>query len=244
MAEEDRPTSVLDKITRLNLLDIVLERARNFNKKALIQCLIYVGRMNPQRHSPQDLIEHYERMFKNYTGLLQLEPASGLLLLYPNHFVHVLEGPENVLADVMIDLSESKELSSIISETKVLVYINDIPTRLYSQWSSRVLNLASVRMDESKMQESIESIVSEALTLILKLGAELGKYQKIQLKTHLDQLTTKFQNLLLPQDLIESLLKSKKLLTVPDFNKKYSLPPAITLDSELVWPMRNHFPNL
>jgi len=35
--------------------------------------------------------EHYDRLFKEFQLKVQCEPATGLLLIFPHHCVHVLE---------------------------------------------------------------------------------------------------------------------------------------------------------
>ena len=240
MAELDRPNSALDNLTRLNLLDIVLERSRNLSKKALVHCLVYVGRLNNEKsNSQQAVADFHEQFFKSLGGgQFQLETITGLLLLYPGHFVHVVEGPENVLRDLINGVCE-KGSDLIMKDVKLLVYRNDAPARMFSQWSFRVLNLISVRMDESKNQDTLETKVTEAINLILKLAKELSQFSKTQLKTNLDQLTSKYSSMLPPQDLLESLVKSKDLPLINQYQKKSAQPLQITLDSELVWPIQN-----
>ena len=36
-------------------------------------------------------LDYFDQLFKSYAGNLQVEIVSGLLLIYPNHFVHVIE---------------------------------------------------------------------------------------------------------------------------------------------------------
>ena len=237
-----RPTSALDNVTKQNLLDIVIERTRSTNKKSLIHRLIYLGRLNPDVRNPIELGEHYENFFRSATGNFQTEPVSGLLLLYPSYFVHILEGPENVLFDVIKE--GVKNGNNTILDCKVLVYVNNVPGKLFSIWAFRVLSLTAVRMDGSKMQESFENSVTDALTLIHKLANELLKLTKVQLKGALDQLTVKYTHLLIPQDLIETLLGLKELLSFSQFETKYMLPLHVTLDEELVWPVQDFPPPL
>ena len=237
----ERPTSALDNLTRLNLLDIVLERTRALNKKSLVHCMIYIGRLNSdQSNSQQAVADFHERFSKIYTGQFHIETITGLLLIYPGHFIHVVEGPENLLKDLVYGVND-RNSGSFMKEVKLVVYRNDAPTRLFSQWSSRILNLISVRMDESKNQDAIETKVTEGINFIMKLAQELSKIPKAQLKTNLDQLTSKFSTALPPQDLIESLIKSKELPLLSTYQQKTFQPTQVVLDSELVWPVQNDF---
>ena len=47
----------------------------------------------------------------------QTEQASGLLLLYPSYFVHILEGPDNLLFDVIED--HLKKINGSMHDCKV-----------------------------------------------------------------------------------------------------------------------------
>ena len=237
----ERPTSALDNLTRLNLLDIILERTRALNKKSLVHYLIYIGRLNrEQSNSQQAVADFHERLLKNYTGQFQIETITGLLLIYPGHFIHVVEGPENLLKDLVYGVNE-RISGNFMKEVKLLVYRNDAPTRLFSQWSSRVLNLISVRMDESKNQDALEVKVTEAINLIMKLAQNLSRIPKSQIKANLDQLASKFSTALPPQDLIESLIKYKELPLLSKYQRKNLQPTKVTLDSELVWPLQKDF---
>jgi len=238
--DDERPTSALDNLTRLSLLDVVLQRTASLNRKSLIHLVVIVGKLNPERRFPQDLAEHFERMFKSYSGHFQVEPLTGLLLIYPNHFLHIVEGPHGILDEVINVFSEKKGAAGDVSEVKLLVYSSDVPARLFSQWAYRILNISSVRMDESKMQDSIETKISEALLYINKLSKELSKIPKLQLKASFDQLSTKYSNLLLPQDIIECLLKSKDLPTLTDYVKMHKSSLDVTLQNELIWPIQDN----
>ena len=144
MADLERPTSALDNLTRLNLLDVVLERSRNFSKKSIVHCMIYVGRLNSEHSNAQLAVaDFHERFFKSFGGQFQVEIITGLLLLYPGHFVHIVECPENVLSE-LVDGLIAKSAGNIMKDLKLIVHTHDTPARLFSQWSYRVLNLVSV----------------------------------------------------------------------------------------------------
>lgn len=237
MDDDGRPTSALDNLTRLNLLDVVLEKARTLNRKSLINFLVIIGKLNPEQRFSHELADYFEKQWKSSSGNLQaMEAVSGLLLIYPNHFVNILEGSESILYEMLLLFAEKKP--DVVSEAKVLAFVNNVPARLFSQWSYRILNLSSVRMDESQLQESIETKVSEALTFLVKLSKELATVSKLQFKAALDQLTTKYAHLILPQDLIEVLMKSKELVSIGEYGRRDKCPLDITLDYEVVWPVQ------
>jgi len=238
-----RPTSALDNISRQNLLNILLEGTRNTTRKSLLHRLIYIGRLSPEVRNPVELGDYYKNFFRSLANNAdktnwQSEPASGLLLLYPSYFVHILEGPENLLYDVIED-NIRKEGNAML-DCKVLVFVSNIPGKLFSTWQYQVLSLTAVRMDASKMQDTFENSVTDALTLIHKLANEFLK-AKAQMKGALD-LTGRYAHLLIPQDLIESLLGFRELLTFEEYKEKYMSPMQVALDSEFVWPIQQFPP--
>ena len=54
---------------------------------------------------------------------------------------------------------ETTQDQHLISQSKVLVISSNVPTRLFSQWSFRVLNLPASRLEEYETSEPIESLV-------------------------------------------------------------------------------------
>lgn len=240
-----RPTSALDSINRQNLLKVVLEGTRNTNKKCLLHRLIYVGRLNPEVRNPVELGENYKNYFRSAVAnadktTWQTEQATGLLLLYPSYFVHILEGPENLLFSV-IEENLKKEDNTML-DCKVLVYVNNITGRFYGTWQYHVLTLKARQIDASKHEDSFENTITDAITLLHKLSAEFIK-AKAQMKGAMD-LVGKYSHLLLPQDVIECLLGLSELMSFNDFALRYMSPFQVTLDEEVMWPMQEFPPQI
>lgn len=235
---DDRPDSALDNLTRVCLLDVVQERSRSLNKKALIHRMLVVGRLVQAQQCQQELADFFDQLVKKYSGPLQIEAVSGLFLIYASHFVHLLEGPEQALMEFLTSLSDIEKQEDMVGSSKVVLIVNDVPTRLFSLWNYRCVNIASLRMDESKVQESVQSKISDSMVLMMKLSQELAKVPKLQQKGVLDQLVSKHSHLLIHSDLVESLLKSTELLSADEYVKMYTKPLHVTLDNELVWPVK------
>ncbi|XP_065065859.1 testis-expressed protein 47-like [Rhopilema esculentum] len=221
---------------RSSLLNVVLNRTEALKRKELIHRLVYIGKLRFDQSDKREIGDYYEKFYKNHNSHAQVEPVTGLLLIYPQNFVHVIEASTGVLMETIKDLDAKQKRGSLLKEAKVLLSVGNIPVRLYSQWNYRVLNLPAIRTDETKLAESTENLLSEALALTLKLGYQLSRVSKLSLKTSLDQMHDKYRDLLIPEDIIEKILKSQDLCDPSQYLKKYCTPLEITLDRDLVWP--------
>ncbi|XP_033108435.1 testis-expressed protein 47-like [Anneissia japonica] len=234
----DAKTDSMYESARLNLLEVIEERNRALNKKSLLHRLVYVAQLSENLNDKNDLGAHYEKQLKNWQNHHQGESATGLLLAYPNYFVHLVETCSDEITAIIRDLKQMTETeNSPISHSKILVISSNVPSRLFQQWSFRVLNLPASRLEEYETSEPIEKLVPECLTLMLKLGAYLAKQPKITQRNIMDSLHEKVPDLLIPQDLIGFLLRSDDLLSPQSYLEKYDRPFDIVLDNELVWPL-------
>ena len=57
-------------------------------------------------------------------------------------------------------------------------------------------------------------------------------------------LTGKFSHLLIPQDMIESLLSFRELMTLEELKAKYMSPLHVKLSAEVVWPVKEFPPKI
>lgn len=224
---------------RLSLFDLILERTRAQNKKQLVHRLVYVSKIRQDLNDRKEIGAHYERFFKELQTQVHGEAVTGLLLIYPVHIIHVVETSYNILLKVIKDLEEDEQsISGMLLNTKILVCTGDLNNRLFGQWSFRTLNLAVSRMQEFTTNEPIDVVVTEALTLVIKLAEYLAKLPKISLTNTMDQLPEKVPDLLVRQDLIEYILNSQELNTPSLYLKRYTTPVDIVLESEMAWPMQ------
>lgn len=132
-------------------------------------------------HRPPHSTAHYERLFRSCRQRYQGDAPTGLLLVYPQHCVHLMEAPWDVLRTVVQDLEEMESkgyaglvltclqwmnfhslppYSGFLKDSKLLNFDSNIDQRLYPQWAYRVLNLPTLTKGESyKTQEPIEQTV-------------------------------------------------------------------------------------
>lgn len=216
------------------LLDM-LEAIRAESRKQVVHRVVYVSRLSPSLADKRDIGQHYERMFKACQTKYQGEGPTGLLLIYPQHCLHLIEAPWEVLVDVIRDLDSNREL---LQSSRLVTFSAHCRQRLYPQWAVRVLNLPALPKGELyQTQDPLESTVAESLSSLYKLGVYLSKLTQHQLKATMDSLISQVPQLLLQQDVLEYYLGCTELNSPAEFLRRYTTPTHIQLDRELVWPL-------
>ncbi|XP_071969829.1 testis-expressed protein 47-like isoform X1 [Engystomops pustulosus] len=206
--------------------------------KSLLHRLIFVSKISPDLADKRDLGEYWEQQFQRYN---QGENVTGLLLLYPAYTVHCLESSGDVLYCVIRDLQRMKKQGdrAFVLDPKIVVTSHNISSRLFSQWSYKVLDVPGQYLGDKFSEEATDGIITECLTKILKIGKHLTKYPKGS-KNIPDSVFEKVPELTIPQTSILHLLQCKDLLTPEQFLKMYDSPLNIMLDSDRVWPTPVH----
>ncbi|XP_067914137.1 testis-expressed protein 47 isoform X2 [Heterodontus francisci] len=227
---------------RVTMLMSLQAKQREERKKSLLHRLFLLAKIPPELVDKRDLGGYYESLFQKLQRYHQGEGITGLLLLYPNYAVHVIESSSDVLYSVIQDLRDVQQQQerALLLESKILVMSHNIPSRLFQHWKYNILNISTKRLDDTLQGEPIEKIISECLTALLKLGMHMRKAYKESPNNPPDSVLDNVPELIVPQDLIRRLLKSNELLTPAQFLDIYNAPLKIIIDSELVWPMPEH----
>ena len=74
-------------------------------QKQVVHCLVIVSRLSPSIADKRDIGVHYEKLFKSCQQRYQGEGPTGLLLVYPQHCVHLVESPWEIIVQVISDLN-------------------------------------------------------------------------------------------------------------------------------------------
>eukprot|EP00794_Sanderia_malayensis_P009212 gene9212-10186_t len=104
---------------RLSLLDIVYERAKGLNKKAIIHRFIFIGKFNSDHSDRSRFADHYDKFFKSYNSQTQVEAVTGLLLIYPQNFLHIVEATSSVMTNTIRDLDTKQNRGNMIIYSKI-----------------------------------------------------------------------------------------------------------------------------
>ncbi|KAK6479680.1 testis-expressed protein 47 isoform X1 [Huso huso] len=245
-AEKTKSQSGSAEKIRTSLFHRLLDKRMLLNPqeemKFLLHRLIFIARISPELADKRDLGGYYEQLYQDLQRYYQGDGVTGLLLLYPSYILHIVESSNDVLFSVLRDLGHMQRQghSALILEPRILVISHDIPNRLFQQWSYKVLSVPARRLAAAEQTESHEKLVSESLTMLMKLGVEMLKTPK-RSKNSADSVLDKEPELIVPQDNIEQLLKNEALLTPLQYLDTYDCPINVVMDSDRVWPPYEHF---
>ncbi|XP_067390449.1 testis-expressed protein 47 isoform X2 [Emydura macquarii macquarii] len=147
-----------------------------------------------------------------------------------------LKSSSGTLYHILQDLAslQKQGSSALLQEIKILVVSHNIPTRLFLQWYVTMVTLPVTYLEDVTQSQSTEEVVTECLTLFLKLGTYLSKTFKVSSKGLGDNLHTLVPELLIPAETISFLCKAKEFMSPAEFLKMYNNPlqPAMASASE------------
>ncbi|XP_003384538.1 PREDICTED: uncharacterized protein C7orf62 homolog [Amphimedon queenslandica] len=227
-----------ETVGKISMLDQKLEKLRVANRKQLVHSIVVVSRLSPDILDKRDIQRHYEKIFKNCHLKYQGDGPTGILLIYPQHAIHYLEAPLELLNTVITDLGELGKQKALLCDSRLLNFSSGLEQRFYPQWSARQLNLPSLAKGEVyQTNDAIELTVSTCLEKMYQLGCQLSKLHQIELKRTLDILPEKLPNLLIQQDILEYLVCNKELDTPAQYLQQYCTPLFVALESDFVWPL-------
>lgn len=207
--------------------------------------MILVGKL---RNFPDKskLGEYYDRMFRNQQKAENnqknpnpfQEKVTGILIIYPTLFFHVLESSLETIRQILDDITtmQEDEVEGMIAEAKLLVMAHEVNVRLFPVYTFKMMNLV-MEHDSTEPSETIDSLVHEQTVRLLRLGKFLNDNSKNQFKKELiDNLHDQHPEFLPNQNTGSFLLKCSDLLTSAEYLENYKKPFNITLESELTWP--------
>ncbi|XP_016376810.1 testis-expressed protein 47 [Sinocyclocheilus rhinocerous] len=225
-----------------------MEKHRTGRKKFLLHRLTVIGRLSGGAADRRTVGDHYERLILSLQRSLVGEDVTGLLLLYPQHTLHVIECSTEALLSVLQDLRHMEEnscslpRSGPILEPRILLVSHDLPSRLFQHWSYTLLDESDSQRTLVSDEQSPEELVRDTLHQILRLGCHLlNKTQQITgSKVILDEVLKEASDAVPPQAAVSRLLQMEVLLSPARYISTYHSPLHQRLDSESVWPAVEH----
>ncbi|XP_058013698.1 testis-expressed protein 47-like [Ahaetulla prasina] len=150
------------------------------------------------------------------------------------------QASSGTLYHILMDLSlfEQQGAEALLRDIKILVMSHNIPTRLFSQWNATKVEVP-VTLEDVTQSQTTEEVITECLTLILKMGVYLATL-KVGNKGLGECLHTAVPELLIPAETIQYLCRSQECLSPAEFLKMYKNPLQPQMDSEIVWPTPTH----
>ncbi|XP_032086934.1 testis-expressed protein 47-like [Thamnophis elegans] len=221
---------VMPSVTRNTLLSALEERRRQQQKKYLLHRLILVA-MLQENANEEEITDYHEQLFQKISRCHLGEAASGVLLIYSQSILHILEASSGTLYHILMDLTlfEHQGAEALLRDIKILVMSHNIPTRLFSQWNATKVEVP-VTLEDVTQSQTIEEVITECLTLILKLGVYLATL-KVGNKGLGECLHTAVPELLIPAETIQYLCRSQECLSPVEFLKMYNNPLQPQMDA-------------
>jgi hypothetical protein len=246
-------------VTKVSMLELKQEKLRSINRKQLIHSVAIASKLSPNLVDKRDIKNHYEKIFKNCHVKYQGDGPTGILLIYPQHTLHYLEAPIELLNAIITDLNSLDNEGYIIifylleyqlisrvcfsralfNGSRILNFSTGFEQRFYPQYSNRMVDLPSLAKGEIyQTHEPIEATVSQNLSKIYTMGVQLSKLHQMEMKKTLDALPEKLPHLLVQQDVLEYLVNHEDLNTPSEYIRRYCTPYFNSLDSDFVWPIQ------
>ncbi|XP_051958226.1 testis-expressed protein 47 [Xyrauchen texanus] len=229
---------------RVSLFARLMENHGTVRKKFLLHRLIVVGRLPSGLKDRRTVGVHYEKLNQSLQRSRPGEDITGLLLLYPEHTLHVIECSTETLQSVLQDLRHMQgDLhSGLILEPRVLLVSHNLPSRLFQQWNYKLLSESDSSRPVGSEDQSSEKLVSETLHQLLSLGCHLLniREQITGSKEIPEQLLKDASELIPPQAAVSRLVQMESLLSPMHYLSTYFSPLHQLLDSESVWPAVEH----
>ncbi|XP_016144444.1 testis-expressed protein 47 [Sinocyclocheilus grahami] len=216
-----------------SLFQRLMEKHRTGRKKFLLHRLTVIGRLSCGAADRRTVGDHYERLILSLHRSLVGEDVTGLLLLYPQHTLHVIECSTEALLSVLQDLRHMEENSGPILEPRILLVTHDLPSRLFQHWSCTLLDECDSQRTLISDEQSPEELVRDTLHQILRLGRLLlNKTQQITgSKVIPDEVLKEASDAVPPQAAVSRLLQMEMLLSPARYISTYHSPLHQRLDS-------------
>ncbi|XP_068942189.1 testis-expressed protein 47 [Petaurus breviceps papuanus] len=228
---------IIPQVPRKNYLHFLEEKRRLQFKKFLLHRMFLVSKISPDTDKKK-ITEYYEQLYQHILKFHMGENVTGIILMYPTTILQVIESSAGTLYRILQDYfsHEGDEPSFLLQDLKILVISHNIPTRLFMQWYTSVITMPVMYLEDITQSQSKDEVVTECLTLVLKLGMYLLRNVKVGTKGPGDTLHNLVPELLPPEEIIKYLCRAEGFLTPAEFLGMYSKPIHVTMDAEVVWP--------
>ncbi|KAM4624585.1 testis-expressed protein 47 [Polymixia lowei] len=205
-------------------------RSMMLYNKFLLHRLIVIAALPQELADRRGLGVHYEELNLHLQRQYQVESITGLLLIYPSCMLHIIESSSEVLVSLLQNLKDMQERTDciLVEAPRVLLMSHDLPSRLFQQWSYKVLNVQARTLGEESEEETTETLVSRVLSILLKLG----NHPEIVKKTLPGSVLDGAPELIVPQEVLVWLLSRKELLSPQQYLQTYHSALNVLMHSE------------
>ncbi|XP_035731124.1 testis-expressed protein 47-like [Vespa mandarinia] len=183
-----------------------------------------------------------KRIVKGLHGNLNENLVTGLLLIYPRFYIHLLEAPEDVIYMHVKGICENKNGEEKFGKAIVLPTYHHVNHRFFIDWF-HVYTLAPSLLERIEKQ-TLEDIKRQISNCCMKLYHLCDYISRVMRDDANDVVEILFNlNEKVPQYLPESTVlefllnaKSSVLKTVEDYLRVYTEVPFIEFYDDTIWP--------
>lgn len=200
--------------------------------KIVLQRLIVIARLPRDLADRTELGAHYEKLNFQLSKLYTWDYMTGLLLIYPSCLLHIIESSREVLVAVLKDLKDMQQQSDgiLLEAPKVVFMAHNPQSRLFQQWSYKVLNADQVAGDlEAKGVEDEESSTETLVCCVLSALQKLNEQLEIS-KAPPGSVLDETPELIVPQEVLDQLLAREELQSPQQYLQAYNSPLNISMD--------------
>ncbi|XP_075948930.1 testis-expressed protein 47 [Anarhichas minor] len=198
--------------------------------RIVLQRLVVIARLPQDLADRTELGAHYEKLNFQLSKQYILDNMTGLLLIYPSCLLHIIESSREVLVSVLKDLTDMQQQpdGAFLEAPKVVLMAHNPQSRLFQQWSYKVLEADQMAGDSKRFEEeeeSTETLVCCVLSALQKLSEHL-EVSKAVPGSVLDE----SPELIVYQTVLNQLLTRDKLQT-PQHLQMYNSPLNIIMNA-------------
>lgn len=224
----------LEASTRESLLDVILDKVAKQGKTYITSRIVYVARLQRRENGAEHLKAQLGKLVERHS---QDGELSGMLLVYPLAYIHVLEGKTPQLMAILRELLTSHTTELKLAETKIISSTEDVPGRYFNGWYCTYVPTTSTveTMDALDTQEAVKS-ASSINAFLRAVGPTLAAPQDPDTRRRLQSLESHYENVP-SQELLLSYGPTEDAPSVQEYLDIFDAPVNVDLESEQVWPM-------
>ncbi|XP_041364764.1 testis-expressed protein 47-like isoform X2 [Gigantopelta aegis] len=202
MASEEAIKDLFFDFNRQSLFEVTGDRNRTLNKRNQLHRLVYIARLRDDNFDRAEVADYYEKHIKKLQEDFQSEQITGLMLTYLKYIVHAVESSSETILNMVKFVHQGVTSEhGYESLAKILILSHDIPSRIFQQWGSRIIDVEEHHTEPYDPPGSTEDVISDVLRQLHKMGNVMATKPKPSLRSVID-LMQKIPEHLPQQDLL------------------------------------------
>ncbi|XP_043255333.1 testis-expressed protein 47-like [Colletes gigas] len=227
---------------RKSMLDVVRKNLRVAGRVTYITRIVYIGEYVGSHSDLEKVMEYVINDLKaDCVNVL----ISGLLLVYPQCYIHVLEASEDIIYKHLKALDDNHRDSFKLENAIFLPSYHHVHQRFFSEWSY-VYTIPPTLIDKLESYElsEIRTQVSNCLRKVYTLCDNIAKTVRdfaVPMKDVVRNISDEVSRLFPESTVLQYLLNahSPVLLTAKEFLKIHSTVPFVNLYQEYLQYQKN-----